>query len=148
MTVTSTDTVAGVIGRELRRQVRDRLELERSRLLADERRLRESEERDPGLRRAVAITDYQIAAIDHQLARSHQPHDDDVVCADCCVLIDRGGGPEWLLLAALPETGLPVIASDSALGRALVGAKPDQDVEYPHPTGARTARVLALASGG
>ena len=151
MTVaTKLEGVAEVVGRELRRQVHRQLRQEHDRLWDIERlalllKLDGAEEATATeIRRAIAKLDYRIAALRNCLATEHQPHDDEVVCPGCCVLLDRGTKPHWFLLAALPEQDLPVIASDSALGRALIGARPDRGVEYPHPTGVRTARVLAL----
>jgi transcription elongation GreA/GreB family factor len=152
MTLAIAERVADIVGRELRRQVRDRWEQEYRRLSSAERpalvrqlRGARSDAEAARVRRAVTIADYHLAAIADHLAAEHKPHPDDVVCAGCCVLLDRGtGGPEWFLLAALPEPGPRVIASDSALGRALIGVRADQSVDYPDPTGMRTVRVLAL----
>lgn len=99
---------------------------------------------DADVARAVTILDYRIAAIQDHLGTVHKAHPRAGVCPDCCVLLDQGEGPRWYLLAALPEEGLPVIASDSSLGRALMGARKGQVVEYPTPAGPRTARVLEL----
>jgi hypothetical protein len=94
----------------------------------------------------LVITDYRLAAIKDFLRAEHEPHPDDAICPDCCVLVDRGDGPQWFVLAALNEGDL-VIASDSALGRAVIGARPGQIVQYPHPTGLREAHVLAIEPG-
>ncbi len=153
MTVTTVEIAPGAVSRQLRIQVREHFEDEYLRLRAVDRPallLASLEADDDGtdvvaVERALAISDYQIAAIHDYLGTVHDPRPHDLVCLDCCVLLDRGDGPDWSLVAALPETDLPVIAVDSALGRALIGARPGQVVEYPTPVGPRTARVLALA---
>lgn len=152
MTATFVETApSAAVARELRVQVRTRLEREYLRLrsverpgLVDEFALVEDGAVDAELTRALAITDYRLAAISDFLRHRHQPHPDGPVCADCCVLLDHGDGPRWVVLAALTATDLPVVPSDSALGRALIGARPGETVYYPDPSGLRTARVLAV----
>lgn len=151
MTAPTVDFAPAARSQELRSRVRDRLE-ERYLRLRDLDRpalMEQFDAHDVGtddakVGRAIALMGYQIAAIAHHLQVVHDPHPDDSVCPDCCVLVDAGAGPEWLLLAALSEGDLPVIANDSALGRALIGARPGQDVDYPTPCGPRTVRVLAM----
>ena len=133
---------------ELRVQARNRFAEEFLLLRAVERpslleAIAEAKEVDD-LGRALAIIDYRLAAIQDFLRTGHDPHPDGAVCPDCCVFLDQGEGPQWFLLAALPEEKLPIIASDSALGRALIGARPGEVVEYPTLFGLQTARVLAL----
>jgi hypothetical protein len=139
MTATTVAFVAETAPEQPRLQVRERLEQEYVRLREVER---------PALLRrfdaAGAGAASAIAAIQLHLDKAHDAHADRGACPDCCVLLDRGEGPQWFLLAALSEHGLPVIASDSALGRALLGARPGETVEYPDPTGTRAVRVLAL----
>lgn len=151
MTATTVELLPGTTSRESRYTVRARLEAEYARLRDHERPslLAEFDAAGEGadsvaIGRAIAIADYRIAALAHQLDAEHAPHSNGTVCPRCCVLVDRGDGPQWLVLAALPEDGLPVITSDSALGRALIGARRGQTVEYPAPTGPQMARVLAL----
>ncbi len=151
MTATTVAFVAETAPEQPRLQVRERLEQEYVRLREVERPalLRRFDAAGAGaasatVGRSIAITDYRIAAIQHHLDKAHDAHADRGACPDCCVLLDRGEGPQWFLLAALSEHGLPVIASDSALGRALLGARPGETVEYPDPTGTRAVRVLAL----
>lgn len=154
MTATFVETTrSGAVTEVLRDQVRNRLEQEYLRLrTVDRPALLESFDADEAgiadttVGRALAITDYRLAAISDFLRAAHEPHPDDAVCPDCCVLVDRGDGPQWFVLAALSEGDLPVIASDSALGRAVIGARAGQVVQYPDPTGLRTARVVALES--
>lgn len=154
MTATCVETTRRApVSEVLREQVRGRLEQEYLRLGAVDRpALLESFNADGAgiedttVERALAITDYRLAAISDFLRVAHEPHPDDAVCPDCCVLVDRGDGPQWFVLAALNEGDL-VIASDSALGRAVIGARAGQVVQYPDPTGLRTARVVALESG-
>ncbi|WP_019875280.1 hypothetical protein [Sporichthya polymorpha] len=151
MTVTTLLTTESIVGDALRREVRSRVEeeharlreVERPELLAQFDAAAESEL--PALGRAIAILNYRIAALTHELDTVHEPHPDSAVCPSCCVQIDRGDGAHWFLLAALDERGLPVIAHDSGLGRALIGARPGQDVVYPDPAGARAVHVLAMA---
>lgn len=138
-----------------RDQVRSRLEAEYVRLRTVDRPAllerfdaAEAGVTDASVGRALAITDYRLAAIKDFLGAAHEPHPEDSVCPDCCVLVDRGAGPQWFVLAALSEGDLPVIPSDSALGRAVIGARPGQIVQYPDPAGVRKARVLALESRG
>ena len=155
MTATFVETTRSApVSQVLRDQVRSRLEQEYLRLRSVDRpallesfAADETGPADPTVGRALAITDYRLAAISDFLRAAHDPHPEDAVCPDCCVLVDRGDGPQWFVLAALSEGDLPVIPSDSALGRAVIGARPGQVVHYPDPTGLRTARVLALESG-
>ena len=155
MTATTLDYAPGAVTWELRIQVWDRVEQEYLRLRAVDRPalLKRFDADDDGtdigkVGRAIAITDYQIAAIGDYLRTVHEPHPDSSVCPDCCVLLDRGEGPRWHLLAALSDgDDPPVIASDSALGRAVIGARAGQVVHYPTPTGQRMARVIALEPG-
>ena len=152
MTVTTVEIAAGAVSRELRIRVREQLEEKYLRLCAVDRPallLARLEADDDGsdvvaVERALAIADYQIAAIHDYLGAVHGLRPHTIVCLDCCVLLDRGDGPHWFLVAALPEADLPVIAVDSALGRAVIGARQGQVVHYPTPTGPRTARVIAL----
>ncbi len=151
MTATIVEIAPGAVSsRELRAHVRDRLEEEYLLLRAVERpALLEKFDAagasdSAGAARAVALTDYRLAAIEHVLEAQHHPHPDTAVCTQCCVLLDQGAGPQWFLLAALSEGDLPVIASDSALGRALVGARPGETVLHPCPSGVRAVRVIAL----
>lgn len=118
----------------LRARVRERLEEEFLRLCAMDR---------PALR-----DEYRIAALAHELGAAHEPHPDGGVCPRCCVLLDRGAGPQWVVLATAPELDPALVASDSSLGRALLGARPGQVVEYPLPSGVQAARVLALEPAG
>jgi transcription elongation GreA/GreB family factor len=149
MTVATTGLAAGAVTQAVRRQVRRRLEEELRRLTEVERPALlaqfdgAADDTDlMGIGRAIALVRYRIAEIQNHLNAEHEPHPRSGICPRCCVLIDRGEGPKWSVLAALPETGLPVISSDSALGRALIGARPGESVEYPDPTGIRIARVL------
>lgn len=148
MTATTVRFAPGAVSQGLRLQVRDRLERRYLRLLDFERpallQRFDDGEKAATVGRAIAITDYEIAAIQHHLGTEHDAHPDGGVCSNCCVLLDQGDGPQWLLLAALPEEGLPVIASDSALGRALIGAHAGQTVQFPTPSGARTADLIAV----
>lgn len=147
MTATFVETARRTpVSEVVRVHVRSRLEQEYRRLrTVDRPALLESADTTAG--RALAITDYRLAAISDFLRAEHAPHPEDAVCPDCCVLVDRGDGPQWFVLAALSDGDLPVIPSDSALGRAVIGARPGQVVHYPDPTGPRSARVLAMESG-
>lgn len=138
----------------LRGQLRIRLEREYLRLRSVERPVlmgkfdsAQDGAEDTETGRALAITDYRLAAISDFLRVKHEPHPEDAVCPDCCVLVDAGDGPRWVVLGALTDAKLPVVAHDSALGRAVIGARPGDTVCYPDPSGPRTARVIALESG-
>lgn len=151
MTATLVEAAAGAVSRELRIRVRERLEQEYLWLrTVDRPALLEILAAGDGdldhvtLEQTLEILDHRIAAVHDYLGTVHDPHADHTVRLDCCVLLDRGEGPEWLLLAALPEGDTSVLACDSALGRAVLGARPGQIVDYPSPAGSRTARVLAL----
>lgn len=155
MTATSVETARRApVSKVVRDQVRNRLEQEYLRLrtvdrpaLLESLAADETDLADTTAGRALAITDYRLAAIGDFLRAAHDPHPEDAVCRDCCVLVDRGDGPQWFVLAALNAGDLPVIPSDSALGRAVIGARPGQVVHYPDPTGPQAARVLAMESG-
>ncbi len=151
MAVMSVETTRDVVSRELRTRVLGRLEQECLRLRAGARPalLRAIAAKGEGIdlvkvQRELAIVDYKIAAINDQLATTHDPHPGSALCANCCVLLDQGEGGRWFVLAALPVEGEEVIASDSALGRAMIGAREGESVHYPTPCGPRTARVIAL----
>jgi transcription elongation GreA/GreB family factor len=153
MSTTTAEMDPTAVGSALRMRVRDRLEREYLRLRSVDR---------PALLRALgagahgvdgapagrdlAIVDYRIAAIHDYLGTVHAPHPDNRVGLGSCVLLDRGDGPHWFLLTTLPVDGERVIVSDSALGRALIGARPGQVVQYPHPAGVQTAEVLEMES--
>jgi hypothetical protein len=151
MTVTTTDASAKPAARLLRAHVRDCLEREYLRLRSVDRpALRElMQEDDAGtdavvVGRELTLVEERITAIHDYLGAVHHPHLVEAVCLDCCVLLDTGDGPQWFLLAALPIEDERVIAADSSLGRALVGARPGQSVRYRNNAGPRIARVLEL----
>jgi transcription elongation factor GreA len=149
MTVATAGLAAGAVTQAVRRHVRRQLEQELLRLRDVERpallqQFDAAEDETESLRigRAIAIIGYRIVEIQHCLKTVHDPHPWSGICPDCCVLVDRGDGPKWLLMGRVSEGDLPLIASDSALGRALIGARPGESVAYPDPTGIRTVRVL------
>jgi hypothetical protein len=153
MPVTNVETAPHPLSQKLRNQVRDRVEQEYQRLYTEDRPgladlLAADPERPDAeqIRRALLIVDYRIAALQDHLETSHRPHPHNGICPRCCVLLDlrEGRGPQWFLLAAIPGDNPRVIASDSALGRALIGARPGQNIHYPTPVGVQTARVIAL----
>jgi hypothetical protein len=93
--------------------------------------------------RALTIIDYHLAAIRDFLGpETGTPG--ERAGSGSCVCLEQSEGPRWFLLAALPFEDPRVIASDSALGRALIGARPDQTVVYPSPHGLQKVRVLAV----
>jgi hypothetical protein len=93
--------------------------------------------------RALTILDYQLAAIRDFLG-SEDGTTAQRAGSGSCVYLDQGEGPRWFLLAALPFEHPRVLASDSALGRAVLGVPAGQSVVYPTPNGLQTARVLAV----
>lgn len=138
MTAAIIERAPGALGLTLRAEVRARA-AQAYQLLRDIHRRELSE-------RANTILDYHLAALRHFLATDHGAPSRTLVGPGCCVLLDRGEGGEWYLLADLPFEDPRVIASDSALGRALLHARPGGSVEYPTPSGICSASLLAVES--
>ena len=118
----------------LRARFRDRLEQEYLRL----RNMDGAEGADRDL------IDRRIASIHDYLGFIHEQHAENGICAECCVVIDVGDGPRTVLITAVDVVDDDVVAAGSALGRALLGARPGDRVQLRTATGPRIARVLAV----
>jgi transcription elongation GreA/GreB family factor len=153
MTVTMTIAAhtSATVAENLRNQVRDRFEEEYLGLRDIERpalvEMLDTEDAETDLAkvlRAITIIDYQLAAIRDFLGSEPKASSRQSVGVGSCVCLDLGEGPRWFLLAALPFDDPRVIASDSALGRAVLRARPRDAVVYPTPAGLKTARIIAV----
>jgi transcription elongation factor GreA len=64
------------------------------------------------------------------------------------LVIDLGNGPETYVLAAWREPGVPVITTESPLGRALRDARPGQTVTFRTPAGESAVTLVAVGDPG
>ena len=134
------EQTSALLREELVEAVRDRFDREYRRLheVARPALVKQLDaEGDARVSRDLTILDYHLAAIREFLAPPRAT----------CALVEQDGSPQWYVLAALPFADRRVIASDSALGRALLTAEPGQAVEYPTPAGVDSVRVLAVEDG-
>ncbi len=95
---------------------------------------------DPDVTTAeLEVVDERIAALDHFLHRTST----DLTSAGRVLLVDRGDGPEYLLVSELPVVDERVVAADAPLGKALCDAVAGQTVTYVTPSGSCEAYVIA-----
>lgn len=150
-------------GQELRARVRTQLETEYARLhtvdrpallqlLAEKGETQGSAEASSGtgdvLRAELAVLEERIAAVHDYLGDLHEPPAGGQPGLGSAVEVDLGDGPRWMLLASLAVADDDVVAVDSPLGRALLGAHPGQAFAFTTPEGPRTGRLVAVEGTG
>jgi transcription elongation factor GreA len=98
----------------------------------------------------LAMLEQRIAAVETELAASHQPSArsaDDAIGVGDPVTLDLGDGPESFLLGSVDQAGgvFDVITPSSPLGRALQGAHVGSRLTYS--IGNRTLHATIIAAG-
>jgi transcription elongation factor GreA len=97
----------------------------------------------------LAMLEQRIAAVETELAASHQPSPrpaDDAIAVGDVVTLDLGDGPESFLLGSVDQAGdsFDVVTPSSPLGQALQGARVGSTVTYS--IGNRTLHATITAA--
>lgn len=92
----------------------------------------------------LTLLDRRIGEIRTYLGTVRLPADAGRAAVDYGVRVDLGDGPEWMLLTDLPVLDERVVATDSPLGKALLGAEVGASFTFRTPHGTRTGVLLAV----